>query len=170
MGQSLSIRIIKDGYIVADSHFHWCGYFSTTIELLRDIVTEHINNDTKTPIQLLESVGAKLEDNPKANRNDGLIRKTNIPIDNVDEEDEQLFYCDTFVEVDITNKVVNLFGSVFIEDDRDTQYKNPMTIHFNPYENIDCDNFLDFVDDWKSSLSKPDCLVYDDEHYDFVYD
>lgn len=67
MGQRLNIEIVKGSKLLANSYYHWSGYSSSSIELLKVIKKYIDNNENKDDllyaIKMLESTGAGLTDN-----------------------------------------------------------------------------------------------------------
>lgn len=64
MGQCLSLKIHKDGELLANAYYYWVGYTSSAIHLTSQVL-EKINdlqakNEVLQAISLLESTGAHL--------------------------------------------------------------------------------------------------------------
>ena len=67
MGQRLNIEIVKGSKLLANSYYHWSGFTSSSIALLKEIqefMKENKNEDDLLyAIKILESTGAGLTDN-----------------------------------------------------------------------------------------------------------
>lgn len=69
MGQRLNIEIHKDGQVLANAYYHWSGFTSSSLVLLKTIVLEgipivkHPDSDVLYAVWLLQTTGAGIPDN-----------------------------------------------------------------------------------------------------------
>lgn len=167
MGQRLNIEIHKDGQVLANAYYHWSGFTSSSLELLKAIVLEgiptvgHPDNNILYAVWLLQTTGAGVPDNkrtsdrckdfyaltPFHDRNEGVI--------SVEDKDvaETRYWEEARINIDIGTKTFD-FDCFSIIDKIDYEsdfaecgcpkFDTLPTVHFD-FNGIPFDKFDDFL-------------------------